>query len=285
MLLLLKLLILVFTFSSVWLVLSQLMPFITEKYFGLHRKKVKEAESRLDEMFISIPGKKLLLFYALSPIVFGIAGFIFFNQAPPAIVSAAIGFVVPALAIRVIAIKRKKKFQEQLLDALMILSSSLKSGLSFLQAIDVLVDEMPAPINQEFSLVLRENKMGASLEDSLVRLNKRMALEELELMINSILVARETGGDLTKVFNRLATTIRDNQKVKAHIKTLTLQGRIQGIVMSALPVLFAAWIGTTQKGHFDVMFTTELGRKLLYAAVFLQLIGVYLIYVFSRARV
>jgi tight adherence protein B len=147
---------------------------------------------------------------------------------------------------------------------------------------EFLTEEMPPPLNQEFSLVLRENKVGIPLEESLNRLNKRMKLEELELLVSSILVARETGGDLTKVFSRLANTMRDKRKLKDQITTLTLQGKIQGVVMSILPIAFILWVLAVNKHHFDIMLRSDVGRMLLLAAGLLQLTGMFLMAKFSK---
>ncbi|MFZ2357386.1 MAG: type II secretion system F family protein, partial [Candidatus Omnitrophota bacterium] len=133
--------------------------------------------------------------------------------------------------------------------------------------------------------VIRENKMGISLEESLRRLDKRMRMEELSLVINSILVARETGGDLTKVFSRLSTTIRDNRKLKENIKTLTMQGKLQGLVMSVLPILFVLWVLSVNKHHFDGMMQSDFGRFLLILAVVLQAVGMFLIRKFSEIKI
>jgi tight adherence protein B len=167
----------------------------------------------------------------------------------------------------------------------MILSSSLKGGLSLLQSLEVLVDEIPAPMSQEIGLVVRENKMGITLEETLKRLDKRMKMEDLSLVINSVLVARETGGDLTKVFSRLTTTIRDNRKLKDSINTLTLQGKLQGLVMSILPIVFVFWVLNFNKHHFDIMLQSEVGRVLLIAAFILQALGMILIRKFSIIRI
>jgi tight adherence protein B len=181
--------------------------------------------------------------------------------------------------------KRKAKFSYQLLDAINLLSSSLKGGLSLLQALEVVVEEMPPPISQELGLVVRENKMGITLEESLNRLYKRLQIEDLRLVINSVLVARETGGDLTKVFSRLSVTIRDNRKLQENIKTLTLQGKMQAAIMSFLPFLFVGWVITVNKNHFDVMLKSDMGRMLLILAVVLQLGGMFLIKKFSVIKI
>jgi len=107
----------------------------------------------------------------------------------------------------------------QLLDGINLMSSSLKGGLSLLQAVEVVLKRCLPPISQEFVYVIRENKIGVSFEDSLAHLKERMLLRSLTFDRKfSILVARETGGDLTKVFSRLSVTIRDNNKLKENIK-------------------------------------------------------------------
>lgn len=278
----LKFVIFIFMFASAGLIGSQLIPSLTKKFHRIQRKKVSEAETQLEEMFVLVPAKKLFIYYTLSPLILGIASFVLFNKIIAVLIGMVLGFILPEIIIKNLEGMRKKKFQTQLIDALMTLSSSFKGGLSLLQAMEVLVEEMPPPLSQEFSLVLRENKVGVPLEESLHRLNKRIELDELELMVSSILVARETGGDLTKVFGRLANAMRDKHKLKEHITTLTLQGRIQGLVMSILPIAFIMWVLTINKHHFDIMFSSETGRIMLMVAAFLQILGMVLIHKFSK---
>lgn len=196
-----------------------------------------------------------------------------------------LGLALPSLVIKRLQQQRKARFQAQLIDGVQLISSSLKGGLSLLQAIEVLVEELPAPISQEFGLVLRENKMGITLDESLKRINERVNIEELGLLVNSILVAKETGGDLTKVLSRLSTTIRDNRKLKESIKTLTLQGRMQGIIMLVLPFFFIAGVLSINRNHFNIMLETEQGRMLLMLAVILQAVGMLLIRKFSTIKI
>ena len=143
---------------------------------------------------------------------------------------------------------------------------------------------MPAPVSEEFGWVLKEMKMGISLEESLQRLNRRMPSEELRLITNAILIASLTGGDLPKVFSRIVTTILDNRKVKENIKTLTIQGRLQGSIMSALPFIFVWWLLTFNKGQFDIMYNSETGRMLLFVAAGLLVVGITLIRKFSTLK-
>lgn len=279
------LLIILLITGSAGLLSLALFPMVMENMEAWRIKKEKSLEGELDKLFYDKSPKQIVRLYAILPPILGMAGFILFKSFIFVFIGVVLGLFIPNLILRMREIKRKKQFANQLLDAIMILSSSLKGGLSLMQAFEVLVEEMNAPMSQEIGLVVRENKMGVVLEESLIRLSSRMSMEELELVINSVLVARETGGDLTKVFSRLATTIRDNRKLKDSVKTLTLQGRLQGMIMSILPILFISWVLTFNREHFDIMFNNQTGRMLLFVALFLQVIGMILIRKFSQVRI
>lgn len=270
--------------SAVVLLSLTLFSIALEKAQLWQAKKETKVTQELDRMFSDKSPAQIVRLYFILPPILGLLGILLFRSFLFALLGAIVGLFIPGFILKIRESKRRQKFNRQILDAIMILSSSLKGGLSLLQALEVLQEEMPVPMNQEVGLVVRENKMGITLEESLMRLNKRMYSEDLELLTNSILVARETGGDLTKVLSRLVTTIRDNRKLKDTIRTLTLQGRLQGIIMSALPFLFAWWVLTFNRSHFDVLLNTQQGRVLLFVAIFLQIIGMFLIRKFSTIR-
>lgn len=271
--------------SSIILVGMEIIPLITEKFKQFQFKKVNKAEAQLNNMYISVKRKRLLLFYTLSPLALGLAVFFLFNNLILAVLISLGGLIVPDIVIKKLAALRRGRFQNQLIDTLMLISSSIKAGLSLLQAIEVVAEETPAPISDEFGLILREHRMGITLEESLSHLTQRMPLNELRLIVNAILVAKETGGDLTKVISRLCTTIRDNRKLKDTMLTLTLQGKLQGMIMSCLPFLFAAWVISFNREHFSIMFNSETGRTLLIAAIVLQAVGLILIRRFSTIKI
>lgn len=239
----------------------------------------------MDKMFYDKSPKNIVMLYFILPLIFGTAAQVFLQSTIAVIFGVFIGLAIPNLILKMRYKRRIQKFSEQLVDAINMLSSCLKGGLSLLQGLEVLIEEMSAPMSQEIGLVVKENKMGIPLEESLIRLNKRMNIEELGLLINALLVSRETGGDLTKVFSRLTITIRDNRKLKESIKTLTLQGRLQGVIMSFMPIVFVAWVVSVNKHHFDIMLNSDLGRLLLIAAVVLQICGMILIKIFSTIKI
>lgn len=272
--------------SSGTLLTLAFAPLVEDRMKTWQIKKEKVVQKQMDELFVYDKSpRNLAKFYLILPPVLGLIAFLATRSPLMVIAGVALGLFIPNFILSMRNVKRRYKFNSQILDAIMILSSSLKGGLSLLQALEVLVEEIPAPMSQEIGLVVRENRMGITLEESLRRLARRMNMEELNLVINSVLVARETGGDLTKVFSRLTTTIRDNRKLQENIKTLTLQGRLQGMVMSALPVVFVMWVLSINRQHFDGMLQNETGRMLLIVAVILQIIGMFLIRKFSSIKI
>jgi tight adherence protein B len=238
----------------------------------------------MEESFIFMERKREI-FLALSPVIFAVISLALFKNFLGLIPGFLIGLAVPSFLLNMIRANRIKKFRSQMVDSLAILSSSLRGGLSLTQALGVLCEEMPPPVSEEFGLTLKETKLGVGLEDSLRKLRKRVPLEEVNLLVSSILVARETGGELTRVFSRLTETIRDNIKLKEKISTLTLQGRLQGILMSILPVAFTLFIIKQTPDHFAPMFESQLGRVLIGIAIFCQILGVYLIKRISTIKI
>ena len=216
----------------------------------------------------------------IAPIGFAL---VFFILAPEEvkhigiIAGLAAGIIFPSFYIKAMRNKMRKKFADQLIDALMIMSSSFRGGLSLIQAIEAVVEEMPDPIRREFSIVLGENKMGVSLDEALNHLYNRVPSSALQQMNTSILLARETGGNLPIIFSRIITNIRETKKIQQNIDTLTIQGRIQGVVLTILPIVFCFIVYTSNRRIFDNMLASDFGRKMLILAAILWVMGAFLI--------
>lgn len=270
---------------SVVLISLSLLPIVMRKIQSWQQKKEAVVAKEMDKMFYDKSPKGIVMLYFILPLILGVGGYFLLQSPIFMIFGAFIGAAIPNFILKMRYKMRINKLNDQLLDAVNMLSSCIKGGLSLLQGLEVLVEEMPAPMSQEMGLVVRENKMGIPLEECLERLNKRTNIDEFGLVINAILVARETGGELPKVFSRLTVTIRDNRKLKESIKTLTLQGRMQGAIMSFLPIVFVAYVLSVNKHHFDIMLNSDIGRMLLIIAVILQAAGMVLIRMFSTIKI
>lgn len=274
---------LVFTATAIlsW----QLYPAGAKVMGDFQTKRIRRDARKLDGMFLEVPKKKLFILYGLSPLAVGIGAYILVPSPVFAAVGAAFGIIVPTLIIKIMEANRINLFSKQLLDSLMILSSSLKGGLSLLQSLEVLVEEMPAPISQEFSLVLRENQMGVLLHESLERLNKRMKNEALNLVVTAIDIARETGGNLTEPFEKLMFSLRERDKLIGKVKTLTLQAKLQGVLMSLMPIFFGVVVYYMQPEFIRVMLDNPWGRLALTYAVCSEIVGAFFLYKLSRPEV
>jgi len=262
-----------------------LIPMFTERLRVWQSKKEESVARELDSLFHDRDPKQIVRLYIICPFVFGLFGLLIFRSPLFLALGGVLGLFIPNFILKIKESQRRQRLQSQILDAIMVLSTSLKGGLSLLQAFEALEEEISPPMSQEIGLVIREVKMGVPLEESLKHFDQRVNSEEFRLIVNSILIARETGGDLTKVLSRLSTTVRDSHKLKDSIRTLTLQGRIQGVIMSFLPIVFTWWVLTFNKSHFDIMLHSERGRMLLLVAVFLQIVGMILIKKFSTIKI
>ena len=162
------------------------------------------------------------------------------------IVGLVIGLLGGALALRVprqplvfLKKRRRQRFNEQLVDALVNMSNALKAGFSITQAIEAVVRDGLNPIAQEFDVFLQQTRVGVSFSDALANLEERVGSEDMTLVSSAIETSRRTGGNLTEILERIAHTIRERMRIENRIRTLTAQGRLQGIVVSLMPIAIA----------------------------------------------
>lgn len=134
---------------------------------------------------------------------------------------------------------RLKAFNEQLADTIALMSNSLRSGMSLLQAMEMISREGTPPTGPEFGRVVREIGLGVSPQDALQHLVRRIQSDDLDLMVTAIMVQHEVGGNLSKILDTIAHTIRERVKIKGEIKAITGQQRMAGYVLVALPLIIA----------------------------------------------
>jgi len=176
--------------------------------------------------------------------------------------------------------KRKRRiaaFESCLPQCLELISRSLKAGHPFTVGLQMVSTELPPPVATEFARVYAEQQMGLPLEDSLREMAARVALLDLRFFVLSVLIHRQTGGDLSEVLDNLSTVIRDRLKVHGQVRALTAEGRYSGWVLCLLPFLVFFLIKLTNPGYLDPLLQTPTGRKMLYAALGLMFVGVLLI--------
>ena len=190
------------------------------------------------------------------------------------ILGLTLGFTLPLLILRITIERRVKAFNNQLGDCLVLMANSLRTGYSFMQAMQMVSREMLPPISTEFSRTLREINLGVTTEDALNNMAKRVNSDDLDLVMTAVLIQRQIGGNLAEILDNIAGTIRERMKIKGEIKTLTAQGRISGIIVGSLPIGLGMIIHLLNPGYIKVLFVTDLGQFLLGCAVFSQVLGI-----------
>ncbi len=148
----------------------------------------------------------------------------------------ALGAYFPRFYIKRRQGQRLKAFSQQLPDTITLLANSLRAGSSFLQGIELVTREARPPISEEFERVVREMALGMSLQPALNNLSRRVASEDLELMVTAINIQSQVGGNLATVLDAIAYTIRERVRIQGEIQTLTAMQRYSGYVITLLPV-------------------------------------------------
>lgn len=188
-----------------------------------------------------------------------------------------ISFLLPKFWISMKKKQRLMKFESQLVDTLVMMASAMRSGMSVLQAIELVEKEQDPPTSQEFGLVLREYKVGVHLEEALENLAARVALDDLSMLVISMNIVLDAGGNLTEMLDTLAELIRKRKKLDGKIKSLTAQGKLQAVVVTLLPTGIGVMMYMMDKNMMMRMFNTTLGMIMLGIMVSLQLLGFIMI--------
>lgn len=196
---------------------------------------------------------------------------------PLALIAGVAGWLMPSFFVKSRIKKRLKLLNEQLSDAVTMMSNSLKAGYSFFQAVDMVAVEMSGPIAEEFGILQKEVNLGLNTEKALENMVTRIKSEDLELMMTAVMIQRQVGGNLAEVLDRITETIRDRVKIKGELKALTGQGKVSGLVISILPLILCGIIYMINPEQMSLLFTKPLGLLMVGLAVVMEFTGIMLI--------
>jgi tight adherence protein B len=192
-------------------------------------------------------------------------------------ITALVMFSLPFLWLLHKRNSRLKKFAGQLPDAMELAARALRAGHSLAAGLHVVAEEMPDPIAKEFRRVYEEQNLGVPLEDALKGLVHRVPNLDLRFFVTSVIIQRQTGGDLAEILDRIGHVVRERFKILGQVKALTAEGRLSGIVLIALPIgLFLMMLGM-KPDYIQLLWTEEMGRKMSIGAIILMIIGSYAI--------
>jgi tight adherence protein B len=169
--------------------------------------------------------------------------------------------------------RRRDAFAAQLGDSLQLLSGSLRAGYGIMQALESVSTEAPEPVASEFRRVVVEARLGRDLDETLHDLAARMAIDDLEWVVQAIEIHRDVGGDLAEVLDAVAATIRERDEVRGRIKALSAEGRFSAWVMLALPVFMVVMLQVMRPDYLVELTTTSAGWIMIVVGLGLLVVG------------
>lgn len=170
--------------------------------------------------------------------------------------------------------RRMKKFQEQLPDALDLVARALKAGHALSGGMRMVAEEFPDPVGTEFNKTLNEIGFGVGVDEALKNLAKRVSCADLQFFVVSVIVQRETGGNLAEILERIANLIRERFKLQGKIRTLSAEGRFSAVILIVLPIIISIALLVLNPQYIGTLVNDPIGHVLIAVAILLMITGV-----------
>lgn len=236
-----------------------------------------EASHRLEEFFLFLdPARVWQLNMLACLVLFLLVGLLSLSVWLGALAAVA-GMLVPRLFIKTLRRRRAERFEQQLPDLLLALSSALRAGSGVQSALRQIVAQAPAPLGQEFGLMLREQRMGVPFEQALAHLYQRVPTEGMGLLSAALNVAMQSGGNLAETLERIASTLRARLHLLGRVRALTSQGRMQSWVMASLPLVLAFVLDWLEPEVMGLLWHSGPGWAVLAIIAVLEVAGIWMI--------
>lgn len=267
---------LLLTTASVFFLCMVMFGVLTKAYEQYQERYVTRSMNDLSDMFLFIDARQMMVLNICTLFIFGIMGFLVANPVV-SFMGAVFGFFAPMMLIKFYRKKRIQKFNIQLVDALQAMANAFKAGLTFPQAIEHISKESMPPLQQEFSLFVKEVKLGVPLEEALINMGKRVGSDDLDLVVVATNISRQLGGNMAEMFETISATIRERFRLEGKIDAITSQGRMQGWVVAALPLLLGVVMNWMRPDLMEPMLDHWFGMVLIGAVVIMEVMGILII--------
>ena len=193
------------------------------------------------------------------------------------LIAAFIGYKLPVFKMKMAQGGRLKKINEQLLEALTMLSSSLRAGFGLMQGMDLLAREMPHPMSTEMRRFIQDINVGSSTEEALLNLSKRCGSADVDIVTTAMIIQQQTGGNLAEILDNVNETMRERVRIRGEIKTLTTQQAMSGWVIGLLPPVVGLFIFLINPEYMKPLYSQTVGYAMLGGAAFMEFVGVMII--------
>ncbi len=223
---------------------------------------------------VTWPAKQWLGFLVLTGIAIFVLLLVILKSALAAIiVASAVMALAPRRWLASRCQSRATRFGQDLPQALQILASALRSGLSFSQAFETLAKQDRGEVGTQFRQVLTEVEYGSPLEPALTRVAQRMNSLDLKWLVSALEIQREIGGSLSGILDTLAETIRGRAEVAREARVLSAEGRLSAYILLALPIVIAGVLAVIQPSYISFFWSEPIGWFLIFSATALVIAG------------
>lgn len=253
------------------------------KYFSEKTYASKaEIDRYLELMYADVDSKKVMWMLILMSYGLGAAAFLLFWPNvmigfPLGIALIYVGNSIPVKVIAGMYDKRCTKVVNQMVDGMTIMANGIKSGSGVMQSMEAVVENIKGPLSQEFNMVLNKVRLGMSMDEALNDFADRVPRQDVQMFVTSVNILSDTGGDLGQTFETINIVVRERQKLEKKIEAMTAQGKMQGIIISAVPFLLLILFRAMDPEFVAPLFNTTPGMMILLGIVVLVVIGGFVI--------
>lgn len=183
------------------------------------------------------------------------------------------GAALPYLHLRRRRRRRTEAFEEHFPEAIELLGRSLRAGHALLTGFEVVAQEAPSPVNREFQQVYEQQRFGLPLKETLLGLADRLDTVDVRMFVTSVLIQRESGGNLAEILDNLATLIRERFKFRRQLRVHTAQGRLTGYLLAGLPIAVGLALFAINRDYMLPLVMEPTGRLMLLVTIVMQILG------------
>jgi tight adherence protein B len=248
----------------------------------------------LDRILVRLPGTdRINLFIQQSAVQITVAMLLFFSlllawfvflaclvAGLPSPLGVLFGLVSASIPTLVIAVKRQRRFlrfEELFPDAIDLLGRAVRAGHAFTTGLELIANELPAPVSEEFRRAYDLQNLGLPLRDAFQNLARRIPLPDVRIFVTALTIQREAGGNLAEILDNLSNVMRERFKLMRQIKVYTAQGRLSMYMLIAIPPVAGLLLFFLDREYVMRLFTDPLGHRFLAGGVILQIIGYFVI--------
>ncbi|MCP3668887.1 MAG: secretion system protein F [Gammaproteobacteria bacterium] len=243
-------------------------------FWGEYESIFKETASvNMEDMFLFMDPQRLFFYNILALVLIPLLFFIATGDLLISVLIFLIIMIVPFYFYKAARKRRLKMFEKQLPDALSMVSSSLSAGASLNIALESLVKEQPAPLSQEFILFLRERRIGLEFDIALKNMERRIPIPDFLMFGAAMRISREVGGNLGETLDTLSETLRKKAAMEGKVESLTAQGKMQGYVMTGLPIFLGVLLSFLEPKAMSLLFTTPAGWGTVAVIIVMEALG------------